>query len=323
MMYAYQQPIMYTYQQQHSTQLDHGDGDDIIRFGVGDEHDDDHNDDENGSDFIFNNGNDDNDNENVHIVDFEGEEDNSNEEEEITMDMTQPTAEDLRKLTVKDLKVALAARGLLQHGRKEDLIQRILHPQDDDFKRKPTVVQWKHSKAKAFLLKLLMDETSDIHNKSPEEVWGSSEWFQQYPKHRFVVNMENIKKALEARGRVVKEDIEIIQSELAALNLSTTTKRGYPHWHTHAAKNLLTEDVMLGRHVDLEPKIFHTTRKEYEEFPLGVFRKHIYQEERKQREKPLKVAKRNQLGLKKYQQEVEAEAVRWNEQHRAEQVGRR
>ena len=52
-----------------------------------------------------------------------------------------------------------------------------------------------------------------------------------------------------------------------------------------------------------------TPQKDY---PLAVFRKHIYQEERKQREMPLKIAKRNKLAEKKHQQEAEAEALRWN-----------
>ena len=228
-----------------------------------------------------------------------------------------PTADDLRELNVTALKKMLAARGLLQQGRKEDLIQRILHPKDTDFKLKPKGEQWKNSKAKAFLTRLLMDKTSDVHGKSPEEVWQSSEWFQKYPKHRFVSNMTNLKTALEARGQIIEEDVRLIEAELAALNLSDMTKRGYPHWHTHAAKKLLAEDLIFGRNCGLKPKAFQITREEFKEFPLGVFRKHIYQENRKQREMPLKIAKRNKLAQKQYEQEVEAEAVRWHSACRA------
>ncbi len=42
---------------------------------------------------------------------------------------------------------------------------------------------------------------------------------------------------------------------------------------------------------------------------------------RKQREMPLKIAKRNKLGEKKHQQEVEAEAVRWNARQISTQNG--
>ena len=127
----------------------------------------------------------------------------------------------------------------------------------------------------------------------------------------------SIKEALEAKGKVVEEDIKLIREELAALKLSNMSQRGYPHWHTHAAKKLLAEDVLLGQNGAMKPKEFRTTRNEYKEFPLGVFRSHIYQEQRKQREMPLKIAKRNKLGQKKYEQEVEAEAVRWHAACRA------
>ena len=251
--------------------------------------------------------------------DISDEDNEENENEEV---LIPDTEDNLRKLSNKELKMKLAARGLLQQGRKEDLIQRILNPQQSDFKGRPKVEKWKNSKAKAFLIRLIMDETSDIHRKSPEEVWKSSEWFQQYPKHRFIDNMKNLKNALEARERVVQEDIRLIQAELAALKLSDITKRGYPHWHTHAANKLLADDVKLGRNGGMKPLSFRTTRDEYEEFPLGVFRRHIYQEQRKQREMPLKIAKRNQLGRKKYEQEVEAETARWHaEQDRTKQSG--
>lgn len=255
--------------------------------------------------------------------DISDEDDKENENEEVLIDTPHPDTEDnLRKLSNKELKMKLAARGLLQQGRKEDLIQRILNPQQSDFKGRPKVEKWKNSKAKAFLIRLIMDETSDIHRKSPEEVWNSSEWFQQYPKHRFIDNMKNLKNALEARERVVQEDIRLIQAELAALKLSDTTMRGYPHWHTHAANKLLADDLKFGRNGDMKPHSFRTTRDEYEEFPLGVFRRHIYQEQRKQREMPLKIAKRNQLGRKKYEKEIEAEAARWHaEQDRTKRSG--
>lgn len=131
--------------------------------------------------------------------------------------------------------------------------------------------------------------------------------------------MINLKNSLHERGQVIAEDIRLIEIELAALKLSTMTKQGYPHWHTHAAKQLLADDVQFGRMCAMKPSKFHTTRDEYKEFPLEVFRRHIYQEQRKQRELPLKIAKRNKHGLKKYEQEAEAEASKWRAEHQRKQ----
>ena len=201
---------------------------------------------------------------------------------------------------------------MIQQGRKEEMVQRILNPVATDFKRKQLLEPWKQSKAKALLLELLNDATSYVHQKTPEEVWESSEWFYNYPKHRFVDNMKALHTSIKSQGNVIVEDIRLIETELAALDLTETTKRGYPHWHKHGAKQLLAEDLKAGRCSERTPQQLQTDRPEYKQFPLTVFRRHIYQEQRKQREMPLKIAKRNKLAEKKHQQEAEAEALRWN-----------
>lgn len=75
---------------------------------------------------------------------------------------------------------------------------------------------------------------------------------------------------------------------------------------------LCPEDIKAGRSSERTPQQLQTDRPEYKQFLLTVFRRHIYQEQRKQREMPLKIAKRNKLAEKKHQQEAEAEALRWN-----------
>lgn len=224
------------------------------------------------------------------------------------------TRDDLVQLTVKQLKVKLVERGLIQSGNKPDLIERLLDPQPTDFKSKPKVEQWRNSKAKALLLKLLSDHESPFNMLSPEDAWESSEWFMQYPKERFISNMKRLKTSLAARDEVAQNDNETIARELAqfASNLPEETLRGYPLWHNHDASRLLEEDLKNDRNKDMFPEEFQQTRPEYCEFPLFVFRKHIYQEQRKQREMPMKIAKRNKLAAKQHQKEVEDEAARWH-----------
>ena len=133
--------------------------------------------------------------------------------------------------------------------------------------------------------------------------------------------MKALKTAIENQGNVIVEDIRLVETELAALYISENNKRGYPHWHKHDAKQLLAEDIKQGRNSSRKPQDFQTDRSEYQQFPLAVFRGHIYQENRKQREMPLKIAKRNKLAEKKHQQEAEAEALRWNERQHTAQNG--
>lgn len=218
-------------------------------------------------------------------------------------------------MKVTELKVKLVERGLIQSGTKAVLIERLLHPQPADFKNKPKVESWRNSRAKALLIRFLMNKSSPFNLLSPDEAWESSEWFMQYPKARFKQNMSNLKKALAERNNIVQNDNETILAELAvlkALDSSNEPLRNYPLWHEHEASRLLEEDLKNNLNEGMLPAEFQQTRPEYCEFPDFIFRKHIYQEQRKQRELPMKIHKRNKLAEKKHQQEVEDEAARWH-----------
>jgi hypothetical protein len=102
--------------------------------------------------------------------------------------------EELWRLTVKELQVKLVEQGLIQSGAKAVLIERLMNPQPADFKNKPKVEPWRNSKAKALLIRFLMNKLSLFHLLSPDEAWESSEWFKQYPKDRFIKNTSNLKK---------------------------------------------------------------------------------------------------------------------------------
>ncbi len=62
----------------------------------------------------------------------------------------------------------------------------------------------------------------------------------------------------------------------------------------------------------MTPLELQQTREEYLAFPCDVFRKHMYQEVRKQREMPMKIAKRNKLAEMQHKQVVDEEAVHWH-----------
>ena len=221
--------------------------------------------------------------------------------------------EELECYTVKELKVKLVERGLIQTGNKADLIERLLNPQPSDFKNKTKIEPWKTSKAKALLIRLLSDKSNLIRNKSPTEVWQMNEWFKQYPLERFINNMKNLEKALDARGGIVANDNREIEAELTTLRALNQQPpiRGYPLWHEHPAMKLLEQDIKDGLHEGMTPLEFRATRPEYKEFDINIFRKHIYQEERKQMEMPMKVAKRNKLASAKHKDEVDEELARW------------
>ena len=62
----------------------------------------------------------------------------------------------------------------------------------------------------------------------------------------------------------------------------------------------------------MTPLEFHQTREEYSVFPSDIFRKNIYQEEIKQREMAMKIAKRNKLAETQHKHVVDEEAAHWH-----------
>jgi hypothetical protein len=212
--------------------------------------------------------------------------------------------EELRKLTKDQLKAKLKDLGMKVSGKKDELIERLLHPQ---LHQKP--VAWRKSKAKALLFKLLHDKKSKLYSMTAREVYESHSWFQQYPFERFKDNFANLKVSVESSLQIIDEDIKIVTEELKNFPQSNQSIRGYPRWDKHAAKDLLEDDIRNGKYTLGQAKQFQRTRAEYLCFPLDVFRYHIHQERRKQRELPMKVVQRNKKARKKHQKEVEEQQM--------------
>jgi len=91
------------------------------------------------------------------------------------------------------------------------------------------------------------------------------------------------------------------------------TSRGQPFWDTHQANDLLAKDVKSGKASTMTPLILHSTRPEYQEFHLEVFRKHIYQEIQKQEGQQYWLPKRNLIALKAHLAETQEDASKWEE----------
>ena len=114
---------------------------------------------------------------------------------------------------------------------------------------------------------------------------------------------------------IVEEDNRIIRSEIQNFPRKDKTCRGRYWWDTHEAKIKLKEDVAQGKHLTTKPKQLWLSRKIYQDFALSVFRGHIYQEKRRQKELPLRVARRNKVAAKKYKKEVDESKLAWENYH--------
>jgi hypothetical protein len=89
-------------------------------------------------------------------------------------------------------------------------------------------------------------------------------------------------------------DCEAYGHDRAILKTSATADQttNLP-WHKSEAKKLLIQDIDVGKHLQMKPSALRLTRKEYEDFKIDVFRKHIYQEIDSRTKRAYRFAKKN------------------------------
>ena len=170
------------------------------------------------------------------------------------------------------------------------------------------------SKAYELLFSLHMNPTTfrSIEEMSAEDVWKSSPLFQQYDLINFKEYLQKMSKRTETRKLLIQQEHRAFISDMISFPPKPVTSRGYPFWHTHPAYDLLEEDEMGGSTETMKPKELWKSRKEYQEFPLDVFRKHIYQLRTKRLAAPYWQYKRNRNARKQYEEELERMTTEWH-----------
>ena len=119
------------------------------------------------------------------------------------------------------------------------------------------------------------------------------------------------------------KDIALVMSQAncsRAVVRMQLTSRGQKFWDTHPAKQLLSEDVRKGKAKEMKPKELYSNNPIYQEFEQAVFRKHIYQEQRKQSEQAYWLVKKNLLELKKVVVEAHEIASEWELQNDIDEI---
>ena len=134
------------------------------------------------------------------------------------------TEASLKAMTNIELKAILQGLGLKKSGKKAELVDRILGREVVvEKKKKP---QWRNSKARALLEKMLMDKHSPVHKMTWREIHASHPWFQEYEDLTNFVR-ENVKRLREAnkkKVKVVQKDNQIIQRELRKFPRNSRTR---------------------------------------------------------------------------------------------------
>lgn len=160
------------------------------------------------------------------------------------------------------------------------------------------------SKAYSLLFSLHMNDATSctLACMSAEEIWRSDPLFQQYKLEKFKDYLKSMEKRTSSRKKYLQIENEAYYSDMKKLPRNEVTSRGYPFWDTHEASKLLAEDEESGKAKRLKPMELWKSRKEYQDFPPTVFRKHIYQLRSKQLAAPFWQHKRNKNAKEKYEE---------------------
>ena len=233
------------------------------------------------------------------------------------------------ELTIAQLKPHLRKWNLHVSGRKAILIARLESYQEKHNMSVGTVINrpppacsnsisdcidkqpggWATSKAKSLLIMMHKDNKYPVHNMPAEEVYKIHPEFQLHPFERFKENLKNLRAAVKKDKDIVELNHKDFAHEQFHCPRKEKTSRGEHFWDTHAANILLQQDlkdIKEGRKEDLAPSELRASRKEYQDFTVRKFCKHVHQEKRSQREAAYWIPKRNKTGYQKHQDEVNA-----------------
>ena len=166
------------------------------------------------------------------------------------------------------------------------------------------IVEWKNSDGKKFLRKELWDISSPYHSMSIKDIHSSDARFSVYPLKNFTTNFKNLKKKVDGLRVQVDFDDRAVLQHMKSYPRSSHTKRGYPHWNSHPAKQHLEDDVYNKIADTMLPSQLWMTRQSYQDFPQDIFCVRVHAEKRKQREQTFWVAKRNKTAMQRHLKEA-------------------
>jgi hypothetical protein len=163
----------------------------------------------------------------------------------------------------------------------------------------PNKKKWKHSDAKAILYQDLKEgrlpAVRGPGDPGPKQLFEST--YQHLPAFQlenhgnpdmFGGRLRSLRKQFIGKHDRAALDSDALENdrELFPENFANDAGRGYPKWGPSAAKELLKTDIDDGLHKTMTPMQLHQSCPEYEEFPLHVFRNHIYQDVKGRKKHP-------------------------------------
>ena len=133
----------------------------------------------------------------------------------------------------------------------------------------------------------------------------------KYPLAKFKEYNKRMKDLTSKRKDRISKEEAAFNRDMLKIPPKNASIKGYPFWNNHPASYLLKEDEMNGTAKQMKPEELWKSRSEYQDFPLLVFCKHIYQERTKQLAAPYWQHKRN-INAKKKFEDAQEMLNEWN-----------
>jgi hypothetical protein len=148
-------------------------------------------------------------------------------------------------------------------------------------KKKP----WRNSKAKDQLIKDLKDGTIPVFaaDMPPLVAYRSRQVYQDHDYEQFRDHLNDLRKKIREKKDRSFQDAAALEHDRAICPKAMHDHRGFPKWDVSEAQKLLSKDVEDGKDKTCSPQELWHSNDAYKEFPLEVFRGHIYQERRRQK----------------------------------------
>jgi hypothetical protein len=148
---------------------------------------------------------------------------------------------------------------------------------------------WAESRAKK-LLERIIEEGRDINEnktkKKPSEVFVMHTAFNRYKKNNFATNLRALRKKIKKEKKDAKISDVATKQFLEMFPPGAHDSRGRLRWENSEAKRLLRIDIKNGLHETMKPSDLRALRShEYKKFDSEFFRKKIYQESKRVKQK--------------------------------------
>jgi hypothetical protein len=138
-------------------------------------------------------------------------------------------------------------------------------------------VPWAQSESKQILEQDIL-EGNVTERSDPELFYMMHVDYSNYEKRKFKQHLKHSLQTLTKHSQNALFANNAVANAQMNHPRGAVTERGYPFWDTSPACILLHQDICNGLTDQMKPSELWNTRNEYKEFPLDVFRQHIYQE---------------------------------------------